>query len=194
MVYAISTTTEEVHILMKKTFVLLLMLALFIPSQAFAASVSTSEIHKLYFKDYNAQVKKVKAAQKAYKHPVCVNVTSLTTQFKQLSTEYNSLKRAKASKEALSQAKMSLDKAKKSLSEAKKTCSKQTSDMKKRSNVMLKKLNKYKSDSIQEIKSYMQGKSKMSSEEFSKYISGMNTYINTSIEEILVFLGAPAAG
>lgn len=179
---------------MKKAFVLLLLLALFIPSQAFAASVSTSEINKLYFEDYNVQIKKVRAAQKAYKHPVCVNVTSLTTQFKQLSSQYSSLKKAKASKEVLSQAKTSLDKVKKSLSEAKKTCSKQTADMKKRSNVMLKKLNKYKSESIQEIKSYMQGKSKMSSEEFSKYISGMGTYINTSFEEIIVFLGAPAAG
>ncbi|QNR70492.1 hypothetical protein IAQ67_28700 (plasmid) [Paenibacillus peoriae] len=179
---------------MKKTLVLLFMLAVLLPSQAFAASSSAAQINKLYFEDYSAKVKEVKAAQKAYKAPVCSNVAALTSQYKQNTTKYNSLKKAKADKYTLSQAKTSLDQVKKNLSEVKKDCSSKTASMRKGSNDMLKDLDRYKAEMTKKMKAHLDGKGKMTSQEFDKFTDGVVSYINGRFKENLKMLNAPAAG
>jgi len=172
---------------MKKALVLLLIFAVLLPAQAFAAT-STKQVNEIYFEDYDARVKEIKAAQKNITTVACDNVTALTSKSKSLTTNYNALKKAKASKTALSQAKASMDSAKKSLSTAKKECTKSKAEVKKDSNTMLKELNAYKAEKTKEIKAYMDGKSKMSHQEFQKFTSLVVGFVDKDLTRILNYV------
>lgn len=175
---------------MKKTLALLIMLALFIlPSQAFAApqvKMSTSEVNKIYFEEYNVRLKQVKTNIGKIKAPACQNVASLSSQHKLLTTNYTKLKKSKADKIALSQAKTALDKSKKSLSEAKKTCSVKTAELKKAANNDLKEITQFKNSTVKAlIHEYNKGSitSNQFNERMLNLVKHVNDYFSSILEE-----------
>lgn len=172
---------------MKKALVLLFIFAVMLPSHVFAAT-STKEVNDVYFEDYANRVKEIKNAQKSISTAACENMAALTSKSKTLAAKYNSMKKSKASKSALSQAKSSMDSIKKSLNAAKKECTKSKTGVKKDSNAMLKELDKYKAEIVKEIKERMDGKSKMTWEEFQKFSSGAVGYIDTRLTYILNYV------
>ncbi|KOP68135.1 hypothetical protein AMS62_24960 [Bacillus sp. FJAT-18019] len=173
---------------MKKTLALLIMLALFIlPSQALAApqvKMSTSEVNKIYFEEYNVRLKQVKSNISKIKAPGCQYVASLSSQYKQLTTNYNNLKKSKADKTTLSQAKTALDKSKKSLSEAKKACSTKTAVLKKAANKDLKEITQFKTTTVKElINEYNKGT--ITSNQFNERMLNLVKHVNDYFSSIL---------
>lgn len=175
---------------MKKTLALLIMLALFIlPSQALAApqvKMSTSEVNKVYFEEYNVRLKQVKSNISKTKAPACQNVAALSSQYKQLTTNYNNLKKSKADKTALSQAKTALDKSKKSLSEAKKACSIKTAELKKNANNDLREITQFKTSTVKAlINEYNKGSitSNQFNERMLNLVKHVDDYFSAILEE-----------
>ncbi|MDR9854011.1 hypothetical protein RJP21_10405 [Paenibacillus sp. VCA1] len=171
---------------MKKTIALMILLLIMLPYQgAFAASVSTTSVEKLYFEDYKDRVKEVREAQKALYAALCTELPSLTAKSKASIAQYNSLVKSKASKESIAQAKAVRDQDRKTLLSAKKSCTKKVNDAKKTSNNQLKEVDQYKRNMIAMIKTHLAGKDRMSSEEFNKKVQDGLKYINDRFDIII---------
>ncbi|OMD17945.1 hypothetical protein [Paenibacillus odorifer] len=173
---------------MKKTIFLLLMLVLLLPSQAFAATVSTSYIEKLYFENYKDQLKEVKVAQNNLSKVLGEEVMELTNKSKVSTTKYNTAVKNKVSKAALATIKAERDQDKKSLSKAKSELAAEVKSFKQESNAGLKEIEAYKAQTIKMIKAHLEGKDKLSSNAFDKAVYGRLTYIETRFNEILHLL------
>ncbi|WP_339324457.1 hypothetical protein [Paenibacillus sp. FSL W8-0194] len=171
---------------MKKSILFLVLLLVLLPYQsAFAASVSTATVEKLYFENYKSKVKEVREAQKALYGSLCSEVPALTAKAKASATQYNNLVKSKAGKEAMSQAKAVRDQDKKALLDAKKACTKKVNDAKKRSSLQLREVDKYKRDLSAMIKAHLSGKDQMREDEFSKKVQEGLTYINDKLDNIV---------
>ncbi|UNK16158.1 hypothetical protein MNQ98_16635 [Paenibacillus sp. N3/727] len=170
---------------MKKTIAILLMLVILLPSQAFAASVSTSYVEKLYFESYKDSVKEVRAAQKKMNKVVCPDVQTLTSKSKASMARYKTVVKSKPSKDVLAKAKADKDQDKKLLSKAKKECSASKKNIKKESNQALKDIAVYKAGLVKVIKTHLEGKDSLSQEQFTKTVHDGLTHIDSSFRDIL---------
>ncbi|MEK5436060.1 MULTISPECIES: hypothetical protein [Paenibacillus] len=173
---------------MKKTIFLLLMLVLLLPSQAFAATVSTSYIEKNYFENYSSRVKEVKAAQNNLSKVLGDEVAELTNKSKVSTAKYTAAVKNKASKATLATIKATRDQDKKALSKAKSELATEVKSFKAESNAGLKEIAAYKADSIKMIKTHLEGKDNLSDKQFKTAVLGRLTYIDTRFNEILHLL------
>lgn len=176
---------------MKKTILLLMVIAILLPSQAFAATkVSTKEIERIYFEDYKSRVNEVRAAQKKIAANVCTDVTSLTAKSKASAAKYKNLVKSKASKDQIASAKADKDSDAKALKAAKADCKLTIKELKQGSNQMLKDIANSKAELIKFIKAHEEGKDKLSQEEFTKRANSGISYIQNQFDDILSMLGA----
>lgn len=170
---------------MKRTIILLLMLVVLLPSQALAASVSTSYIEKTYFENYKSRVQEVRTAQKNLSTVLGTEVSTLTEKSKTYVAKYNSVVKSKSSKETVATAKSERDQVKKQLAAAKVKLAAEVKAAKQESESALKNIATYKKELVGIIKLHLEGKDKQSDATFSKSVYGGLTYIDSSFTAIL---------
>jgi len=174
---------------MRKIVTLILLFVVLLPSQVLAAT-STSTVDKLYFESYKDQVKEVKAAQKKLNDIYCTNVKPLTEKLKTSTTRYNNALKSKASKEVLAKARAERDLDKKTLNSAKTTCTAKVKDLKKKSDSALKEIASYKAKVVKSIKTHLDGKDKLTENEFTESVSKSLSEIESKFDAVLESLSA----
>jgi hypothetical protein len=161
------------------------MLVVLLPSQAFAASVTTSYVEKLYFEGYKGSLKEVKTALNSLKPTQCKNVILLAEKSKATVDRYKMAVKNKASKEEIANAKAAIDADKKVLNAAKSSCSKSVRDIKQSINENLKKINLEKTSLVKEIKGNLEGKDNRSKAEIDEYVKKRLNDIDNEFSNIL---------
>ncbi|OAB40874.1 hypothetical protein [Paenibacillus antarcticus] len=174
---------------MRKIITLILLFVVLLPSQVLAAT-STSTVDKLFFESYKDQVKEVKDAQKKLNDILCTNVKALTEKSKTSTTKYNNAVKSKASKEVLAKAKAERDLDKKTLNSAKATCSTKAKELKKKSDSALKEIAAYKAKTVTSIKNHLDGKDKLTENDFSESVYQSLSEIESKFDAILESLSA----
>jgi len=180
---------REGYIDMKKIITLILLLVVLLPSQVLAAT-STSTVDKLYFESYKDQVKEVKDAQKKLNDIYCTNVKALTEKSKASTTRYNNAVKSKATKEVLAKVKAERDLDKKTLSSAKAKCSATVKTLKKKSDTALKEIASYKAKVVTSIKNHLDGKDKLTEDDFTESVYKSLSEIESKFDAILESLSA----
>lgn len=171
---------------MKKTVMLLLMLVVLLPSHAFATTVSTSYIEKMYFEAYKDRVKEVRDAQSNLSKVLGTEVVkTLTEKLKVSTANYNSAVKSKASKESIEAAKNTKEQDKKALTAAKLALAADIKAARLESDAGLKEIAAYKAETVKMIKTHLEGKDKLTENAFSKAVHDRLTYINSRFDEIL---------
>ena len=177
---------------MRKAILLILVFVILLPTQVLASkAMTTSEIEKNYFENYNSRVNEIKAAQKKLTIVLGREVSELTEELKQSTNKYNNYIKNKASKTVISQAKAQLDKDKKALTAAKSELTKEVNKRIKQSNLGLKYINKQKESLTKYIKEYSSGKSTHSDQQFKDKVLRSLRSIDKSFDEILDSLTKP---
>ncbi|OAB41756.1 hypothetical protein [Paenibacillus glacialis] len=175
---------------MKKIIIMILLFVVILPSQVLAAT-STSYVDKMYFESYKERVKEVKVAQKKLNDIYCTDVKALTEKSKASTKRYNSAVKNKAtSKEVLANAKAERDLDKKSLSSAKSKCSATVKELKKKSDKALREIASYKTKVVKTIKTHLDGKDKLTENDFTKSVSQSLSEIESKFDAILGSLNA----
>jgi len=84
---------------MRKAILLMLAFVILLPTQVLASkAMTTNEIEKNYFENYNSRVNEIKAAQKKLTTVLGHEVSELTEELKQSTNKYNNYIKNKASK------------------------------------------------------------------------------------------------
>ncbi|AIQ16345.1 hypothetical protein H70357_06360 [Paenibacillus sp. FSL H7-0357] len=173
---------------MKKAMILLLLLVVVLPSQAFAATYSNAYVDKYYFESYKDRVKEVKDAQKNLSKVLGTEVTALAQKSKVSAANYSNAVKNKLSKEAVAKARNEMTQDKKTLAAAKAKLSKTVKSAKKESDTSLKEIANHKASLVKMIKTHLEGKDQQSDAAFNKTLSSELSQIDSSFNAALEYL------